>query len=232
MNMRLPALLLVTSLVAGCSTAQMRLPDGFAAAPERYDVSGHNPRRANADLRFGPYAVRAVRDGSTFSWSVPVAALDVSRAWQPYAFAIDAAGAPRVEAQCQARAWTLGHGGDQRTTLDLTALAGPYLSCAMRQAGAPPFALTLARTGRDMEGRLESASGPYRVRALHGVAGSRIAAYTPTGYAIEDGDRVVAAVDVLNAGQVYFDPDAGTADRPLLAAAMAALLLLDSELGD
>lgn len=226
-------ILLPAALLSACTTAQMRMPEGFAADAPVYEVSGHSPRRFNEPVRFGPYSALEMREGSTFSWRVPLAAFDLGRTFKPYAYTMVARDLPPVEVQCRTRAWTAGAGdASNRIEVDLTSVAGPLLACGLRLDGHAVQALEVSREADRMRGRLQSPWGrEYAVRGVHGYAGSPIQGTLPTGYAISDGDATLAVVDVLNRGRVHLDHRLDDDQRVYFAAAAAALLLLDPELG-
>ncbi len=232
---RIAAAALFAAVLPACSTAQLRMPEDFGTDASAHEVSGHSPRRFNEPVRFGPYSALEMREGSTFSWSLPVAALDVGRTSKPYAYTLVARGLPPVEVQCLSRAWTVGYGDEsQRTTADLTALAGPLLACGLRLDGQPAQSLEVAREGRHMQGRLQAPwGGQYAVHSLNAYQGTPITSTTPTGYAITDAaGTTVAVVDVLNRGRVHLGNGLNDDERVYLAATAAALLLLDPTLGE
>lgn len=222
-----------TLAVAACTTAQVRLPPGFATAAVSYEVSGHSPRRHGEPVRFGPYSALEMREGGTLSWGVPVPGFDLVRSAKPVAYTLVARDQSPVEVQCRSRAWTLGRGdADRRLEIDATALAGPLLACGLKLDGFEPRPLVLSRQGGTLQGRLSAPWGrDYAVRGLNGLVGSPLPLGVPGGYAIVDGDVPVAVVDVLNAGRVHFDPALDAERRAYFAAAATALLLLDPELG-
>ena len=221
-----------TAALAGCETAQVRVPDGFAANASQYDVSGHSPRRFNEPVRFGPYSALEMRDGGTFSWAIPVGSVDVGRAARHYAFTLVARDQPPVEVQCRVRTWTAARGdSDSMLEVDLTALAGPMMACGLWLDGAPQaMPLELSRKGTRMDGRLQSPWGEYQVRSLHGYAGSSWPAAEPTGFEVLQSGSPLMVVDMLNAGRVHMDPGPDGEQRAYLAAAAAALLLVAQEL--
>ena len=221
--------LLLLPLLPACTPAQMRMPDGFAADAVAYGVSGHSPRRFNQPVRFGPYSALRMREGSTFSWRVPLPAFDVGRTSRPYDYTMVARDQPPVEVQCRTQAWTVGRGdASGRLTVDVTALAGPLLAC-----GLPPQALEVMHEGDGLRGHLRSPWGSdYTVRAVYGYQGTPVSGMTPTGYAIADGGSALAVVDVVNGGRVHLDRRLDDEQRVYVAAAAAALLLLDPEPGE
>lgn len=236
--MRVPVLaallaVFVLSLTA-CTTAQVRMPQGFDARSNAFDVSGHSPRRFNEPVRFGPYSALEMREGSTFAWQIPMGVADVGRTSKPYAYTLVARGLPPVEVQCRTRAWTAAAGrASRRATVDLTALAGPLLACGLQLEGHDPQLLEVSRSGSRLHGRLAAPWGPgYTVEGVNGYEGSAITAMDPTGYAITDGHATLAVVDVLNGGRVHLDRMLDDDQRIYLAATAAALLLLDPTLGE
>lgn len=228
----IPALSVVA--LSACAPAQVRMPEGFGARAVAYEVSGHSPRRFNQPVRFGPYSAQEMREGSTFAWSVSLNTLGLGRTVKPYAYTLTAPGQAPVEVQCRTRAWTAGVGREsQRATADLTALAGPLLACGLRADGRDPQLLEVARRGGQLQGRLTAPWGrEYAVRDLHGYEGTPITGMEPTGYAIADGNRTLAVVDVLNGGRVHLDRTLADDQRAYFAASAAALLLLDPALGE
>lgn len=175
-----------------------------------------------------------MREGSTFSWRVPLPAFDVGRTSRPYDYTMVARDQPPVEVQCRTQAWTVGRGdASGRLTVDVTALAGPLLACGLRMDGRPPQALEVMHEGDGLRGHLRSPWGSdYTVRAVYGYQGTPVSGMTPTGYAIADGGSALAVVDVVNGGRVHLDRRLDDEQRVYVAAAAAALLLLDPEPGE
>lgn len=217
-----------------CSTLQAALPEGFATRATAYPVSGHSPRRFNEPVRFGPYSALQMREGATFSWTLPFAVADLKRTTKPVAFTLVARGEAPVEVQCLARASWVGIGSaSRRLEVDVGALDGPMLDCGLRMDGESPQRLQLGRMGHRMSGTLEAPWGArYAVESLHGYAGSRWPAGTPTAYRVGLGDDTVAVVEVVNAGRVHLADGLDAGQRVYVAAAAASLLLLDPELGE
>ncbi len=227
------AVLLVVSL-SSCTTAALRLPDGFGADAVAYEVSGHSPRRFNEPVRFGPYSALEMREGSTFAWAVPLPGFELGQSRKAYAYTLVARDLPPVQVQCRNQAWAASGGrASRRASVDLTALSGPLLGCGLRLDDGPVQTLEVTRQGGQLQGRLLAPWGQaYRVRELRGYAGTPITSTTPTGYAIADGGTTLAVVDVLNGGRVHLARTLDDDQRVYFAASAAALLLLDPELGE
>lgn len=228
------ALVVTTLFSTACSTLQARLPDGFAERATAYAVTGHSPRRFNEPVRIGPYSALEMREGSTFSWSLPIGSADLRRTTKPYAFTLVARDLPPVEVQCLTRSVWAGTGSEsQRFEIDMTALDGPMMDCGLRMDGMPPRMLQLARKGLGMVGTLDAPWGErYGVSSLSHYEGSKWRSGTPTAYRIGAGDDTLAVVDVVNAGRVHLATSIDVEQRVYFAAAAASLLLLDPELGE
>lgn len=222
-------------VLAACAPAQLRMPDGFASGATAWAVSGHSPRRFGEPVRFGPYSALGMRDGNTFSWTVPVGHMDFGSSERPYAFTLVAIGQPPVEVQCRVSSLVLGQGSvqgrvERRLELDLTGLEGPMLGCGLFHEDADrALLLELARDGVRLQGRLASPWGDYEVRSLHGYENSPVESYGPTGFEIVRDGMPVMVVDVVNGGRVLIDQRVDASQRSYLAAAAAALLLLGED---
>ncbi len=93
------------------------------------------------------------------------------------------------------------------------------------QAGAWNLALAEERGGVLLNGTQTDGQTAYRVEGSRQLAGTSIPLTENAGFLIYDGTRLVAAVDLVNAGSVRFDQALAPAQREPLAAAAAALLL-------
>lgn len=228
------ALLLASAvLTAGCGTLQARLPDGFAAQATAHPVTGHSPRRFNEPVRIGPYSALEMREGATFSWSLPFGSVAVRRTSQTHAFTLVARDQPPVEVQCLTRTTWAGAGsGKRRVEVDLTALDGALMVCGLKMEGLPPHSMALQPDGRGVTGTLDAPWGRLAVDSLSHYEGTKWRSGTPTAYRIAAGGQTLAVVDVVNAGRVYLANSIDPEQRLYFAAAAAALLLLDPALGE
>lgn len=222
-------------VLAGCTPAQLRMPDGFAADATAWPVAGHSPRHWNEPVRFGPYSALQLEEGGSFGWTLPVGRVDLGRSERRYAFTLVAIGQAPVQVQCRVRDLSLGRSGangrvETVVEVDATALEGPMLDCGLVHDGiAPALPLAMSRKGTHLDGRLASPWGTYDVRSLHGYAGTPVAGYAPTGFEIVAAGRPVLVVDLVNGGKVFLDPAVDEAQRTYLAAAAAILLLLGED---
>lgn len=219
--------LVLSSVFTGCATARVRVDPALSAAAP-LPVTGANPRRWGAPVRFGPHATGPVSGDTTFGWSLTVlAGAGVGGKSRPYAWTSHGpAGA--VVAECHDRELEVFAGS---LAIDVKGATGqPRLACAFRpQAGGAPWTLTVRATGRPdpaYRGELGDGASAYAVRSVHALEGTPIPLGTPAGWALERDGRVVAMVETMNAGRVWLP---GGQDDGALAAAATALLLFNPE---
>lgn len=199
-------------LLLSCATAQIDLPEGS------YDVTGSNPRRWNQPLAFGEWRTSAVNEGTTRSFLADLDIVQAGKTDQAYRMMLDGVGI-----ECHTREIVIGRNG---FFLDPNLGREPLLLCGLDDA-AGRAVLALSRTGRmepALRGELRGVSGgpALEVRSIH-RAGSSLPSSEPFGFEIVDNGRRVAAVETINRGRVWIDPNAP--NRDTLAAAAAALLL-------
>jgi len=213
----------------GCAAARVRVDPALSAAAP-LPVTGANPRRWGAPIRFGPHATGPVSGDTTFGWSLTVlagAGAGVGGKSRPYAWTSHGpAGA--VLAECHDRELEVFAGS---LAFDVKGATGqPRLACAFRpQAGGAPWTLAVRATGRPdpaYRGELRGGASAYAVRSVHALEGTPIPLGTPAGWALERDGRVAAMVETMNAGRVWLP---GGEDEAAIAAAATALLLFNPE---
>lgn len=200
-------------LLAACATAQIDLPS------DSFTVEGANPRRWNQPLYFGEWRTSTVNEGATRSFLADLDIVQIGKADQGYRMTL---GDTFVE--CHTREVVIGRAG---FFVDVNLGREPLLVCGLDDAGSRSV-LALSRTGKiepALRGELRGvAGGPsLEVRSIQRVSGSAIPSGEPFGYELLSDGRRVAAVETINRGRVWIDPNAS--NRDTLAAAAAALLL-------
>lgn len=206
---------LLLLLLTACATAQIDLP------ADAYGVEGANPRRWNQPLAFGPYRTTFVDEGTTRSWLADLDVVQIGKADQGYHLTLNG-----VAVECHTREVVIGRAG---FFVDASLGREPLLVCGYDRGGARSV-LALSRTGPaepSLRGELREAKGgpSYEVRSLHRNAGGSLPSSEPFGYEIVRDGRRVAAVETINRGRVWIEPNAP--DRDTFAAAAASLLLFD-----
>lgn len=225
-NRSVAAALLVAGFAAGCSTAQTALREDRPTA-EWLAVQGRQGLKIKEQIRFGPYATDRIDRSWTRGPGLAVGPLDWQKRRQTFAFTLQEEGAEAWLVDCSARL--------RRTSIDVgvgEVEAGnrSALACTLRAAGAegPEAHLELDETReRPLAGTLHHAGQTWRVDGTDDVAGGLRMRGTTTGYALAHGGTVRAVVEVLNDGAVWLDPALARADRGLLAATAAVLLLAE-----
>jgi hypothetical protein len=212
-------------VLAACGSTRMELPQALEGA-DRLAVEGRGGLRQARDIRFGPYEVVGIQRSWTkgSGWNVGAGRLGggSDRAKQTYAFMLAESGREHGRVECEARG-SRGTLGVRSVGIDLASDEG--LRCTLGLVeGAAAWELTLhSNRDRHLEGEL--IAGEDRYRLVGTGSGGRMTPANTYGYELRSGDRVMAAVETVNKGAVWFAPDVDAAARRALAAAAASLLL-------
>lgn len=206
-------LLVLLLVLTACTSAQIDLPDGS------YAVEGANPRRWNQPLAFGEWRTSMVNEGTTRSMFHDLDVVQVGKVDQGYRLNLG-----DVFVECHTREVVIGRAG---FFVDANLGREPLLVCGLDEAGTRSL-FALSRTGKvepTFRGELRGVNGgpAFEVRSIHRVTGSSIPSGEPFGYEILSDGRRVAAVETINRGRVWIDPNAP--NRDVLAGTAAALLL-------
>ena len=223
------ALAVLFVLAAGCTTARMAVPADLEARSDAFPCVGRGGFTLSEKFSFGPYEVADVKRGWTHRVAWGIAMYERSRARQQYEFALRAPSGQTWHGQAAT--------GVRKQDLK-DAVAGGELTWGLTrevnfvarlgregQPGAWNLALGEERGDVLLNGTLTDGQTTYRVDASRQLAGTSIPLMENAGFLIYDGTRLVAAVDLVNAGSVRFDQALTPAQREPLAAAAAALLL-------
>ncbi len=223
------SVLLLAVLLSGCRSAQMAIPSDLEARSVGYPCIGRGGFGLSEAFSFGPYQVEDVHRGwkVTTTWSVIF--YERSHARQQFEYTLKAPkGNPwRGQAATGVRQSDLKGmiaGGDLTWGLD----SDLNFVVQIGQGDKPKaWTLVLAEGSRDttLKGQFSNGKTTYRIEGSHKLAGSPMPLVDTSGYLIYKGNRLVAAVDILNAGSVTFDSKLSATKRAPLAAAAAALLL-------
>lgn len=221
----LGAAAVLLAVLAACQAARTPLPEGLRAAP-RMHVEGRQGWKIDQRLRFGPYEAHPVDRSWTRGRDVRVLTVGRSRRRQRYAFTLREQGREPWRVECEAflRTRSVDLGVVQVEPENASAL-----DCRLRPLGGvgEEWWMVLDEEGeRPLRGTLQDGE-----RVLDVVGTNRLERALPvrstTGYRIAEEERDLAAVEVVNDGAVWLDPGLTPAERSPLAAATAALLLLE-----
>jgi hypothetical protein len=225
--------LLLAAMLTSCAitSARLAMPEGFAPEDGGYAVDGHRVRYAGKPVRFGPYAATGVTgSGLPMTWTLtgPLFGLGVGKESRRYAFEFAAPRTTGIQIRCQSSEWFVSLRRDRFSAQIPTSTEKPVLGCDIVSAAADiePMPMRLWARGNDIFGSLRMGDIAYEVESLRGIEGVRMEIGEPTGYRFSRAGRILAVVDVLDAGRVYFAAGIEVAERDRLAAAAAALLML------
>ena len=222
-----PVLLLAAA--AGCATARLAIPADLEARADACPCVGRGGLALSETFSFGPYAVAEVRRGWTRRVAWGLLLYERSRARQQYEITLRAPSGRTWQGQAAT--------GVRKEDFQGT-VAGGELTWGLARdvdfvarlglagsSNAWTLALAEERAGVVLQGSLSDGSATYRVEGSRQLAGTPMPLMENAGFLVYAGTRLVAAVDLLNAGSVHFDRALTAAQREPLAAAAAALLL-------
>lgn len=227
----LAAVIVLAPLFAPVSLAreaQMRLPEALAAAP-RLPVTGRQGWKRNQRLQFGAVRIFDVDRSLSKGGDLGILFYRGSKRRQRFGFSVaEGEGAVwRGAAATNLRRRTLGEAADGGA-IALTDRSGFGAHLAPADAPQDLWVLELSeRWERSLRGTLRGAGGVFTVKGTNRLAGTPLPMGETSGYAIEWGSQVLAAVEVINDGAVWIAPDLRPEHRAPLMAAIAALLLFE-----
>ena len=211
---------LATWPLAACQVAQMRVPDSLSSFTP-VSVEGANPRRWNTPVRFGAHGTTTAREGMSWDFGFRLLGVQTGIAFQPYRLVVESPGAT-VQAECITRNVVLNR---RDLSLDAGGLAQlPALACGFQGAGDGTLRLRTTATNAE-QGEAVFGRRTFTVRSIRNFQGSDWPSGEALGYEILLDDWTVAAVETINQGRVWMDPDLDDRDTARVAAVITALLL-------
>ena len=220
---------LLPLLAAGCQSARMAVPADLETRSEVLPCIGRGGFSLVERFSFGPYQVSDVHRGWTrrFSWSIAV--YGRSKARQELEFTLQAPSGKTWQGQAvngvrQSDLKDTVAGGELTwgLTRDVSYVARLGLA---GQSNAWTLALAEVRGDVVLVGSLTDGATTYRIEGTRQLAGTSMPLMENAGFLVYHDSRLVAAIDLVNAGSVRFDKDLSPSQREPLAAAAAALLL-------
>jgi hypothetical protein len=212
-------------LASGSAHARLPVPDSLSAAP-KLAVEGRKFLKRNPTLRFGDFRTAEMDRSRATADELNVAIWAGGRARQGVLFTLLAGDEVHRHVSCASHA---RKGGLEGRSWEVGLHESAELECRLVDGRDIDdiWRLTLSGKGKSpLSGALSGSGGRFVVRGTRAVTrGLRPA--TATGYYFNRGERTVAAVEVLHPGAVWFDEELGEPERGVLAAASAALLLLE-----
>jgi hypothetical protein len=209
--------LLSAFLLAGCATAQMRLPENLAAA-SRVEFEGIGGWRSG-EYTAGGYAGRYERSADRLSYFDTI---NENRGHSEFTLA-GAGLAEAIDGRCRMRESSLDLGLVEVTTRPMA------YRCEFR-AGDRPIAAALelqevtsrAINRYERRGRIVLDGETVEIRSVHHIAGTSMPVSTPIGYVFEQRGRPVGAVELNGSPALIVEPGASPElERTLMLAALA-----------
>lgn len=212
----------VATLFLACTAATLHIPAELASAP-RLPVKGRQGWLPGRRLQFGEYeSRRRGRESLLTGW--PVSRV-TGLAAEPFGFGLRTYDRELWNADCDPIAHAPEAEGAAPLASPLRCTFAPvsgdtsrtWRLVVVQAMNQPPHGDLVGpdNTRLDVLGTATDAQ-------LGGIVGGVL-----RGYYIVDGTRTLAAVEVVNAGAVWFDPGLAPERRDLVAAVAAAVLLWD-----
>lgn len=216
---------LTTPVQAKFRPAAMRLPAELSRA-ERWEVEGRQGWKFLERLSFGDFRVHAVERSLTRGGDLQILFYEGSKRRQSFGFTLSEQGEPAWRAiaatNLRRRAVDVGIEIEMRNKSGFAARLSPV--------GDPAATWTLdltERFERPLSGTLHRDNRNIVVKGTQALAGTSLPLGDTSGYIFQVGGRAVAAVEVLNNGAVWLDPDLEPGLRGPIVAAIGALLLFE-----
>jgi hypothetical protein len=218
---------LMTGTGTGCALAQMPVPESLAAS-ERMTVSGRQGLRINQRVRFGSFEAHDVKRSWTRGSDRGGESATRSTRVQEYRFNVRSGQEDRWFVSCRHEVEVMTV---RTSVVDLSPVDRSALYCNLHpltgEAPEDAWEMELRETrDRPLSGSLRGRTDTLSVSGTNRVDRALAMAET-TGFEIRDDERALAAVQVLNKGAVWLPSDPAPVRRDVLAAAAAALLLMD-----
>lgn len=221
-------LILFAVATAGCTTARMPVDETLASG-EYLTVEGRQGWKIHERITFGSYATENVDRSWTKGSGFAINEVEMNRRRQTFSFTLFGAGSPLYTVACEVR---LRHGEVNTPIVDVEFRNRSKVDCLLDAAdtGEPDrtdWTLALEERGeKPLTGVLSSRGGAFDVSGTNKLKGGLPVSFT-TGYYIRRDGRDIGAVEVVNDGAVRIKADLSATDKHAVAAASAALLLLE-----
>lgn len=222
-------LLGVFGQLAAAREATMALPEALSGA-DRLVVSGRQGWKIIETLQFGDVRIFDVERSFTRGGDLGLLFYQGSKRRQAFGFSVLEGGGPRWQGAAVTnlrRRSLVGDGGS--VSIDLKDKSGFAANLAPADRPDEVWVLEMSERGeRSLKGTLRHADALFTVKGTDRLAGTRLPLGATSGYVIEWGSQVLAAVEVINRGAVWIAPDIRPEHRGAVVATIASLLLFES----
>lgn len=214
----------LSTLLLACSTAHMPLPNTLSSM-DPMPVKGRQGQKIKESLSFGTFEAIEIDRSWVKGGDIQLTAFESGKRSQHFTFQLRDEGADRWFVSCEA---SLRRSAVNTEVVDVEIMNRSRATCyiTLQPDISITWILTLGERGdRPLVGDLTNKAKLLTVTGTRKLSGG-LSAESETGYEFREGEQVLAAVEVINNGVVWL-PEPTTPDRDVLAAAMAALLLLE-----
>ena len=204
-HLGLAASLLVLSACSSSGPLHVAV-DPTLAAGDIYDVRGLTNRYWGKPVSFGNFSTKKTRVGETWASTTGSSDYGVGRRTHPLRFTFVGEGGEEWKVECRAKTPILRH-ADEHGEWEVP-LGETRLGCSLQDpTGTRVHALTLAGSG-ELRGTTDVGGAPIEIRSLDTLVGRNehqtLTLPAAIGYELRQDGRVLAGVDLLGRGRVYF----------------------------
>ncbi len=217
--------------VQACSVPQMAVEPTFKQQAQELPIEGRKTFQPNGNFSIGGYTVANVHKGWKRSGGFNLLGYQNLKSGQQYEFSLR---------NGQGREWYVFgasrlHEKNLASSNGISIRMAPNLEYYTSHFTSPEsgqWHLLTADPGhyqdrKRFEGELSNGSTTYTVSPVYKVEGKGLPLPDIVGYEFKSGTEVLGAVQVLNNGKVWLQPNLSADTRMVLASAMASLLLYD-----
>lgn len=214
-----------------CTVPQMAVSPTLKQQAQELPVEGRKTFKPNGSFKIGEYAVANVYRGWRRSGGFNILGYENLKARQKYEFSLQNGqgdewyvfGASRIHE----KNLTSSNGISIRLAPNLEYYTSHFTSPESGQ-----WHLLIADPGhyqdrKRFDGELTNGSTSYTITPVYNFEGKGLPLPDIVGYEFKAGDKVQAAVQVLNNGKVWLQPTLSSDERMVFTSAMASLLLYD-----
>ncbi|GAB3824070.1 hypothetical protein GCM10028895_31850 [Pontibacter rugosus] len=209
----------------------MAVEPNFKQQAQELPVEGRKTLKPNGNFRIGDYTVANVHKGWNNSGGFDILGYENVKSKQQYEFNLQSS---------QGSEWYVFgasklHEKNLKSTNGSSIRLSPnleYYSSHFTSPESGQWHLITADPGyyqdrKRFDGALSNGSTIYTVSPVYKFEGKNLPLPDVVGYEFKSGDKVLGAVQVLNNGKAWVQPNLSTDTRMVLTSAMASLLLYE-----
>ncbi|MBB6613124.1 hypothetical protein H7F15_18940 [Pontibacter sp. Tf4] len=222
-------MLAVTATLSACTVPQMALQSDFKQQAEELPVEGRKMLKPNGDFTIGTYTVTNVKRGWVQKSGTNIFGYNENEATQKYQLSLR---------NSQGQEWSMISGSylgikswedGKGLTIELSPNMEYYVSKITSPEGEEWRLITVDPRHyfkrKEFFGELSNGTTTFKIDPVYKFEGKGLPLSEIVGYEFRDSGSVVGAVQVINGGKVWLNPDLQSDTRTVIASAMASFLL-------